>query len=142
MKASGTIAYRYDAINELTNMTDSVGTTKFAWTQTGQLASETGPWPNDTVNLGYNQGHRTSLSLTEPSGSWSQSYAYDSEWRMTNITSPAGAFGYAYATPNPASALISGITLPNWASITNQYDPLARLTNTALLNYWGHTLDG
>jgi hypothetical protein len=39
--------------------------------------------------------------------------------------------------------LISGITLPNWASITNTYDSLARLTNTALLaNYLGHTLDG
>jgi RHS repeat-associated protein len=137
-----TISYQYDAINELTNMTDGIGTTKFTYTATGQLASETGPWSSDTIALGYNQGHRTSLSLTQPSSLWSQSYAYDAEWRMTNLTSPAGAFGYAYATPNPASALISGIALPNWASITNAYDSLARLTNTALLNYWGHTLDG
>ncbi len=137
-----TISNQYDAINELTNMTDGVGTTKFTYTAIGQLQSETGPWTSDTVSLGYNQGHRTSLSLTQPSGSWSQSYAYDSEWRMTNLASPAGIFGYSYATPNPSSALISGITLPNWASIANNYDSLARLTNTALLNYWGHTLDG
>src|ERR1019366_6727374 len=86
------------------------------------------PWTNDTISIGYNQGHRTNLTLTQPSGSWSQTYNYDAEWRMTGITSPAGAFGYAYATPNPASALISGIALPNWASIVNTYDSLARLT--------------
>ena len=136
-----TISNQYDAINERTNMTDGVGTTKFTWTQTGQLASETGPWPNDTISNAYNQGRRISLSLTQPSGTWSQTYGYDNAWRMTGITSPAGAFGYQY----PASIdqyRIGGITLPNGASIINQYDALSRLTNTALLNYWGHPLDG
>ena len=94
------------------------------------------------LSLGYDQGHRTNLSLTEPSGSWSQSYAYDAESRMTNITSPAGSFAYAYATPNPASALISGIALPNGASVANAYDTLGRLTGTALANQFGHVLDG
>ena len=60
---------------------------------------------------------------------------------MTGITSGAGAFGYQY----PSSVnqyLVGGITLPNGASILNQYDTLSRLTNTALLNSWGHPLDG
>ena len=60
---------------------------------------------------------------------------------MMGITSPAGALGYQY----PSSVnqyLVGGITLPNGASILNQYDNLSRMTNTALVNYWGHTLDG
>ncbi len=139
---SPAIAFSYDAKNELTNMSDGSGTTSFTWTQTGQMASETGPWTTDTVSLEYNQGHRTSLSLTQPSAfPWTQTYGYDAAWRMTDITSPAGIFGYQY----PALVnryLVGGITLPNEASIINQYDALSRLTNTALLNYWGHPLDG
>ena len=140
-----TISNQYDAINELTNMTDGVGTTKFTYTATGQLQSETDLWTSNTVSntvsYAYNQGHRTNLSLTQPSGLWSQTYGYDSAWRMTGITSPAGAFGYQY--PSSINQYrIGGITLPNEASIINQYDNLSRLTNTALLNYWGHPLDG
>jgi hypothetical protein len=96
-----TISNQYDAINELTNMTDGVGTTNSPTPPPASLRAKPAPWSSDTISLGYNQGHRTSLSLTQPSGLWSQSYGYDAEWRMTNITSPAGAFGYAYATPNP-----------------------------------------
>jgi len=84
---------------------------------------------------------QTALSLSQPSGSWSQSYGYDSQWRMTNIVSPAGAFAYSYNF-QPASSLVSQILLPNGASITNSYDALARLTQTTLNNYWGHPLDG
>jgi RHS repeat-associated protein len=61
---------------------------------------------------------------------------------MTGISSPAGVFGYAYATPNPASALVSGISLPNGTFITNTYDTVARLTDTASANQFGHVLDG
>ena len=34
------------------------------------------------------------------------------------------------------------MSLPNGASISNHYDSLARLDYTALLNYWGHPVDG
>jgi hypothetical protein len=44
--------------------------------------------------------------------------------------------------PSSASALPTTVTRPNSATITNGYDGLARLTNTALLDYWGHVLDG
>ena len=50
-------------------------------------------------------------------------------------------FGYGYQFPAPLD-LPSAITLPNGANIVNSYDTLARLTGTALNNYWGHTLDG
>ena len=141
---TATYNYYYDAINELTNLTDSFGTTTFAYTPTGQLSNETttaAGWSSAAISFGYTQGHRTSLTLTQPSGTWSQTYGYDGAWRMTSLASPAGSFGYQYAISG-AQNLISGITLPGGASIANGYDGLARLTSTALLNPWGHVLDG
>lgn len=138
---SSTISFAYDTLNRLTNMVDGVGTTVFSYTSMGQLQSENGPWTNDTISYTYSQNLRTALSLSQPSGSWSQSYGYDSAWRMTNTVSPAGAFGYTYNF-QPASSLITGIGLPNGATITNNYDTLARLTQTVLNNHWGHPLDG
>jgi RHS repeat-associated protein len=137
---SSTISYAYDALNRLTNMVDAVGTTAFGYTPAGRLQSENGPWTSDTVSYAYVQGLRTNLTLSQTSSNWSQSYGFDSGWRMTNTVSPAGAFVYGYNF-QPASSLVTGIRLPNWASITNSFDSLGRLTQTSLNNYWGHPLD-
>jgi RHS repeat-associated protein len=136
-----TLRYAYDALNELTNLVDAVGTTAFSYTPAGRLQGETGPWANDLVTNSYVQGLRTALSILQPGGVWSQTYAYDALWRMTNLVSPAGAFNYTYAF-QPASRLVTGVSLPNGANLANSYDALARLHQTALNNYWGHTLDG
>ena len=106
------------------------------------MATETSPWASDTITLLYSQGRRTNLNLTQPTGSWNQGYLYDAAGRLQTLVSPAGAFGYGYSAANPASALFRTLSLPNAASITNYYDPMARLDYTALLNYWGHPLDG
>ncbi len=136
------IGYAYDAANRLTSMLDAVGTSLFGYTEIGQLASETGPWTSNTITYGYTQGHRTSLSLLQPTGgAWSQTYGYDAnQWRLTGLSSPAGSFTYGY--PASASALIQSLGLPNTAGIAYQYDTLARLTNTSLANAWGQVLDG
>ncbi|MDB6065219.1 MAG: repeat protein, partial [Pedosphaera sp.] len=137
------VRFAYDALNRLRTMADGVGTTTLSNTPTGQLLSEDGPWTSDTISYTYYQGQLTNLSLAQPSASpWTQAYGYDSMWRLQTLASPAGNFGYGYSTANPASTLVQSIALPNFASITNQYDSLARLTNTALQNYWGHVLDG
>jgi RHS repeat-associated protein len=135
------INYAYDALNRLTNMVDAIGTNAFSYTPSGQLQSESGPWTNDTLTSTYAQGLRTALTLSQTTSTWSQSYGYDSGWRLQTLTSPAGSFNYAYNF-EPASSLVTGITLPNGASIVNSYDGLARLTGTALDNHWTHTLDG
>ncbi len=128
------ITFSYDAANRRTNMVDAVGTTTFRWTGANQLAREIGPWA--TVAYAYNQGHRASLTL----GDWSQSYSYDNAWRLSGLSSPAGSFTYQYNSGS--SPLPVKIQLPNAASIFNSYDSLARMTNTALANYWGQIVDG
>jgi len=137
-----TVSYAYDALNRLTNMVDAVGTTAFGYTPVGQLQSETGPWANDTVTNGYTQHLRTALGLAQPGGWWQQSYAYDAAGRLTNVISPAGAFNYVLGGHGAASALVSKLSLPNGGNITNGYDALARLQQTALNNSSGMTLDG
>src|SRR5258708_29727686 len=126
-------------------MTDQVGTTQFTWpapglgAPNGQIASETTPWSGDAVTSGYSQGLRTSLFINNPS--IQQSMSYDAAWRMTNLVSSlAGTFAYAYDAQR--STLLTKISLPSWASITNHYASLARLDYTALKNYWSHVLDG
>jgi YD repeat-containing protein len=115
--------------------------TSFTYTQTGQLASETSPWTNDTLTYAYNQGHRTNLNLTQTTESWNQGYTYDSAWRLQTLLSPAGAFGYTPGGASAASLLTKFISLPNGASISNNYDSMARLNYTGLLNQWNHPLD-
>jgi RHS repeat-associated protein len=135
------IVFAFDALNRLTNMIDAAGTNNFSYTPAGRLQSAGGLWQNDTVSYGYDQGILTNLSLAQPIGTWPQSFLYDLGSRLTNTASPAGAFIYSYNF-QPASALFTGIQLLNGAKIINGYDSMARLTSTALNNYWGHTLDG
>jgi RHS repeat-associated protein len=132
--AQSTITYAYDVLNRLRTMVDPVGTTTFGHTPTGDLQSEAGPWA--TLSYGYTEGLRTSMSV----GSLGFGYHYDSAWRMDTLTSPAGTFGYGYDAQR--WTLPTLLTLPNQAFITNHFDTLARLDYTALVNPWGHVLDG
>jgi RHS repeat-associated protein len=133
-----TIAYAYDALNRLRSMADPIGTTIFSNTPTGNLQSEAGPWSDGTLTYGYTEGLRTSLSINNPL--FTINYSYDSAWRLYTLSSPAGSFNYAYDAQR--STLLTTLTLPNSAWITNHYDSLARLDYTALVNKWGHVLDG
>ncbi len=98
------------------------------------------PWANDTVSYTYANRLRTGLSLSQPGGSWSQTYGYDVTRRMTNIVSPAGSFGYQYAGSGP-STLVSRLALPDGAYITNGYDSVARLLSTELESSTNSDLD-
>ncbi len=144
---SPSISFAYDAMNRMTNMTDAVGTSTFTYTAAGQLQSEDGPWSSDTITYSYNNRLRSGFTLQEPIGSsLSQTYGYDASRRLTNITSTAGAFTYAY---DPARNLqVQKLTLPNYAYITNAYDTVSRLTDTwlknssgTILNYHGYLIN-
>jgi YD repeat-containing protein len=80
------------------------------------------------------------MSVLAPNASaWAQTYGYDAAKRLTNVTSLAGAFAYAY---DPTRQMQVGrLTLPNAASITNTYDSVARLLSTTLKNAQLSTLN-
>ena len=141
------ITLQYDAVNRLTNMVDAVGTTRYAYDAVGQILSEDGPWDNDTVSYTYANRLRTGLSVAAPNASpWTQTYAYDELDRMTNVTSPAGSFGYYFGS-DPSTGitdpgtLVRKLSLPNGAYITNSYDSVARMTGTYLRNSEDTNLD-
>jgi YD repeat-containing protein len=130
-QTSPSITLHYDAVNRLTSMVDAMGETSYGYDAAGQLSSEDGPWPDDTVSFTYNNGLRASVSVSAPNGAaWRQTYGCDSAKRLTAVTSPAGSFGY---TCDSARALQLGtISLPSAACITNTYDNVARLVSIAV----------
>jgi len=74
---SPSLSFSYDALNRMSSMADGIGTTTFAYTPAGQLASETGPWASDAVAYTYASRLRTALALQQPySSAWTQNYGY------------------------------------------------------------------
>ncbi|MCP5517100.1 MAG: hypothetical protein H7A45_07585 [Verrucomicrobiales bacterium] len=138
--SSTDLSLAYDADGRLTSLIDAVGTTAFTWHGNGALASENGPWDDDTVTYGLDSaGMLDSLSLLQPNASpWEQSYSYDAGWRLETLTSPAGQFDYGY---DGASRLLTSLDLPNGALITNVFDDLGRLSSTSLKNSSGSLLN-
>jgi RHS repeat-associated protein len=134
------VSLAYDAMNRRTNMTDSVGTTRWSYTASGQLATEDGPFTSDTITNFYVNRRRIGLTLQQPSGSWTNMFQYDAANRFTNVISPAGTFTYYYATSG-VRYRPQRLALPNAAYVTNAFDTSARLTNTTLRSSTGTALD-
>ena len=105
--------------------------------------TEDGPFASDTVTNTYSNRERVALALQQPTGLWTNGFGWDLAGRLTNVTSPAGAFGYTYAALDSgfSGRLIQQLSLPNGAYITNFYDPVARLLGTVLKNSGNSTLD-
>lgn len=128
--ASTDVKFKYDALNRVTNMVDALGTTKYTYALGGKLYTEDGPFNNDTITNTYVNRLRTKLVLQQPTGLWTNSFAYDSAKRLTNVTSQAGSFAYTFDSQR--LTLIQKLLLPNTSAITNAYDSVARLTGTYL----------
>ncbi len=75
-------------------MVDAMGVTRYSYTAGNQLLTEDGPFDSDTVTNSYVNRLRTKMTLQQPSGRWTNAFGYDAAARLTNVTSPAGAFGY------------------------------------------------
>src|SRR5438552_2414589 len=122
-------------------MVDAAGTTKYTGYAGGILNTEDGPWASDTVTYTYNNARlRSGLSLQQPTGTWTNGFLYDAAHRLTDITSQAGTFSYAYKV-GQASSLPIKLAIPNSSYITNTYDNVARLTGTYLDNSANSLLD-
>ncbi|MEI7731569.1 MAG: glycohydrolase toxin TNT-related protein [Verrucomicrobiota bacterium] len=136
--SSTSISYSYDALNRLQSMSDVAGTSQFVYDPMGRLTSEDGPWDNDTVTLSYANRQRQTLSLQQPNApAWTQTYTWDAMHRLQALTSPVGTFAYDFGGANVAASLVRKLSNPNGAYITNAFDYLARLTNTALIGTAG-----
>ena len=85
---SPAINFLYDSLNRLTNRTDAVGTNVFTYKATSQLLTENGPWANDTLSYTYANRLRQSLSLQQPSGTWTNGYSYVKGSLRTFDTNP------------------------------------------------------
>lgn len=126
--------YSYDSLNRLTNMVDAVGTTKYTYTAGNQVRTEIPPsiLSAGTITNTYVNRSRTLMTLQQRTGwsQWTNAFGYDAAARLTNVTSPAGVFSYSFGSrPSP---LVSRLSLPNTAYITNTFDSVARLTGTYL----------
>ena len=121
-------------------MVDAAGTTKYTYYAGGLPNIEDGPWASDTVTYTYNNRLLASLSLQQPTGTWTNGFTYDAAHRLTNLTSQAGSFVYSY-TVGQTCRLPIKLSLPNTSYITNTYDSVARLTGTYLDNSSNTILD-
>ncbi|MBC8242845.1 MAG: RHS repeat protein, partial [Verrucomicrobia bacterium] len=147
--SSPDITYTYDALNRLDTMQDAIGLTDFDYTNAGRLQTENGPWPSDTVTLGYNAaGQRSGLAVSQPSAaSWTQTYSYDGGNRLQTIANTIGTFQYQY-TPGQAGRQVAHRLLPGGGRVSQTHNTLGQLTGTWLvnsstntLNYHGYTHD-
>ncbi len=89
----------------------------------------------------YNNRLRVKVDVQQPTGVWTNQFGYDAAKRLTNVTSQAGAYGYALGGGSAASALLRKLSLPNTAYVTNTYDSVARLLSTTLKNSSHTTLN-
>src|SRR5436309_16086239 len=60
------------------SMLHVAGTTKYRYYAGGLLNTEDGRWANDMVTFSYNNARlRSSMILQQPSGNWTNGYAWD-----------------------------------------------------------------
>lgn len=99
VKPTPNVTFTYDTVfPRVTSMTDGNGTTQYQYHSVGsvgalQLASEDGPFQNDTIAYQHDAlGRVTSRSVaTSP-----ESFAYDALGRMNSHTNALGAFTQSY----------------------------------------------
>ena len=139
--SSHDVTLQYDWLNRLTNMVDASGTTKYTYTTGDQILTESQPFTSSTLTNTYVNRLRTSMSLQQPTGVWTNKFIYDVAGRLTNVTSPAGVFGYTLGASSPGSKLIKKLLLPNTSYVTNTFDDVARMTGTYLDNSANSVLD-
>lgn len=134
----------YDAMQRLTNMVDASGTNRFTWNALGQLLTENGPWPQDTVEHRYANAQRNYLSVTQSNAAlWENKFTYDKVGRLETVTNAGGLYRYRYyggVGGGFANNLVGKLTLPNGAYVESVYTNEAQLFTRELKNSTGSEL--
>jgi YD repeat-containing protein len=120
--ATHSVAFTYDPnYPRATTMVDGNGTTTYAYNPitgtlgSGHLASVDGPWSNDTISYNYDELGR---AKTRTINTLSQTAAFDSLGRATNVVNSLGNFKYNYVN---TTARLSDVTYPNGQKTTFDY---------------------
>jgi RHS repeat-associated protein len=118
------VSFTYDPdYQRIITMTDGVGTTLYSYNPitgnpapgAGELASEDGPLPNDTITFGYDELGRPVHWATDGVDS---AATYDAASRITSITNALGSFSYAYEGASPR---LTSRSFPNGQTEEHSY---------------------
>ena len=84
------VAMSYNALDQVSQVNDGVGTHSFNYDDYGRLLSQSGPFANDTQSYAYDALQRIqaqSVGRGASGGTQSQSYAYDALGRLSSLNS-------------------------------------------------------
>ena len=139
------VSLSYNALDQVSQVNDGVGTHTFNYDDYGRLLSQSGPFANDTQSYSYDALQRLSAQSVgrgASGGTQSQSYAYDALGRLSSLnsngTQGVGAFAYHYIG---LTGMLSRLDMPNGTHTTQSYDSLQRLTSVANSTNAGQNLD-
>jgi YD repeat-containing protein len=123
MIPTSTVSYIYDPNhNRVTSMTDGIGTTSYTYYPVaagtlgaGKLHETSGPLPNSTITLGYDElGRVQSQSINGTAAS----VTYDSLGRLGTTTNMLGSFGRVYDGVTPR---LQSLNYPSGQSTAYSY---------------------
>ena len=139
------VALSYNALDQVTQVTDGVGVCQFSYDAQGRLMAQSGPFAGDTQTYSYDALQRVQAQSVErgaSGGVQTQSYAYDALGRLASLnsngTQGVGNFAYHYVG---LTGMLSRLDMPNGTHTDQSYDSLQRLTSVANSTNAGQNLD-
>lgn len=117
---SSSVHFTYDSGGRRTSMTDSTGTTHWTYNALNQVTSVTDPF-NKTVSYDYDSvGNRSALTYPDNT---QVNYTYDPGNRLINVGGQQSAISYSYDAGNR----LTNVMRPNNVNTAYAYDDASRL---------------
>ena len=139
------VALSYNALDQVTQVTDGVGVHQFSYDAQGRLMAQSGPFAGGTQTYSYDALQRVQAQSVErgaSGGVQTQSYSYDALGRLSGLnsngTQRVGRFAYHYVG---LTGMLSRLDMPNGTHTDQSYDSLQRLTSVVNSTNAGANLD-
>lgn len=125
------LSFEYDILGRVVKKTSPEGVVTYDWDAVGNLTRVVN-YNGSAIEMSYDSAYRvTQVVQTLPGGfSATIGYAYDGNGNRTRMTTPWGAFSYAYDALNR----LTSITNPQMKTFTFAYDALGRRTKLTYPN--------
>jgi RHS repeat-associated protein len=126
-----TISFAYDSLDRLTTLNSPEGSLSLSYDAVGNLLTAN-HYNGSALSLSYDAVNRvTQVGQTLTNGFTANiGYGYDANGNRTRMTTPWGAFSYAY----DALDRVTSITNPNGQTVTFTYDAASRRTSMSYPN--------